>query len=63
MPPKRKARQPGERDVAEKQPSPTTADLDDPWTDDQEALLFKSMISWKPVGMQSCSKTILMDII
>ncbi|KAL9100612.1 MAG: hypothetical protein Q9163_004028 [Psora crenata] len=60
MPPKKKARQPSiAASVATddgfeehtKNVDPTTPEAEDLWTDEQEASLFKSMISYKPVGM------------
>ena len=66
MPPKKKVRQPSRaastpagdavEEAEEETPTPMKADLgiesviSHAWTDEQETLLFKSMIRWKPVG-------------
>ncbi|KAI4263830.1 MAG: hypothetical protein L6R42_001037 [Xanthoria sp. 1 TBL-2021] len=67
MPPRKKARGPSRaasspsanalhdalitRDTNTKTPDKPHTLQDDPWTDDQEAVLFKGIIRWKPVGV------------
>ena len=36
---------------AEKEPTPAEPNpQNDPWTDEEETLLFKSLVRWKPTG-------------
>ncbi|CAL8575892.1 hypothetical protein XPA_001791 [Xanthoria parietina] len=67
MPPRKKARRPSRaaaspsgnaiedalttRDTNTKTPDKSHTPQADPWTDDQEAVLFKGIIRWKPVGV------------
>lgn len=61
MPPKKKVRRAASSPADHGEDPPTPADVDsgrddlliDPWTDEQETLLLKSIVRWKPVGLFS----------